>query len=344
MKLSGYLFFGTIHQLDTHILEIVNEEDTPKFRYLVLDFSGVSGIDYSAAEAFLKFKRILLGLKVHLLVCGLEGAGRETISNTGLFDSDEMVDVENLDNADRWIHTFASTDEALEWSENQLLQTYYAKLRVIEKAAGIRKYFLMVAIIAASSSTSSIPFSQVSPRKAQAQIAASHVLKQDVSTCITQPELTSNLIHILNEISSNQTEPRPNIGRPVSNLDFVAMSGYFERVLVGRGQIWVPGDPSLDLYIVESGELESSVKDRQRWHVVETMLSGTMVGELELFSNQPRVSRLHATKDSVLWKMRADQYEEMSRVRPELALAFIRLAMNFVSVRLYNQTAHHHAL
>jgi CRP-like cAMP-binding protein len=67
--------------------------------------------------------------------------------------------------------------------------------------------------------------------------------------------------------------------------------------------LWNVGDVANELYIVESGELELSVKDKTRYHVIETLLHATMVGELEVFSNQARACKLVATTDSILWKM-----------------------------------------
>jgi SulP family sulfate permease len=113
LSLAGYLFFGTIHHLDSHIREILNLADQPKFRFLILDFRLITGVDYSAAEAFLKLKRLAMSLKVHIILCGLEGAGLVTIQNCGLFDVDDEVDVEEntLPEANRWIHMFPDIDE-----------------------------------------------------------------------------------------------------------------------------------------------------------------------------------------------------------------------------------------
>jgi CRP-like cAMP-binding protein len=85
--------------------------------------------------------------------------------------------------------------------------------------------------------------------------------------------------------------------------DFRRLASFFTRVEIGRGVVWNIGDSADELYIVESGQLELSVKDKDRYHVIETSLYATMIGELEVFSNQTRACKLVATTDSILWKM-----------------------------------------
>lgn len=142
------------------------------FRILILDFSHITGVDYSASEAFLKLKRVVLSLKIHLLLCGIEGAGLYTIQNCGLLDKDDgEVDLEGDNRNDRWIHNFSHMDDALEWSENMLLEAYYAKLETIDNIE-----------IPKSSPERSVPvrpllLSQASPRRKQLAIAASQALR-----------------------------------------------------------------------------------------------------------------------------------------------------------------------
>jgi SulP family sulfate permease len=186
LSLAGYLFFGTIHHLDSHIRKVLNVQENAKFRFLILDFRHITGVDYSAAEAFLKLKRLVLSLKVHLLVCGLEGAGLATIQNCGLFDFEE-VDVEEEGGGGRWIHIFNDIDEALEWSENMLLQTYYAKLDVI-KGMGVT--------IPSSPERPITLASLASPRKKEASYVAARVLRDEHSHAVNteKSDLTTTLV------------------------------------------------------------------------------------------------------------------------------------------------------
>lgn len=93
IKLQGFLFFGTISACETtirKILEAASWSSNP-IRFLVLDFSmasgalshfsggefarrlisaGFAGVDFSAAEAFVRIQRLLEDKGVTLVLCG----------------------------------------------------------------------------------------------------------------------------------------------------------------------------------------------------------------------------------------------------------------------------------
>jgi SulP family sulfate permease len=63
------MFFGTVNQLDKYVVNVITIE--PKTRFVVLDFSLISGVDYSGLESFLRIKRRLVQNNTHLVLCGL---------------------------------------------------------------------------------------------------------------------------------------------------------------------------------------------------------------------------------------------------------------------------------
>src|SRR6187402_1384425 len=72
-KLAGYLFFGTIVSAENEIRRLIEEKafhERP-IRYLVLDLQHVTGIDYSAAEAFSRLSRVLFKKGVTLYLSGV---------------------------------------------------------------------------------------------------------------------------------------------------------------------------------------------------------------------------------------------------------------------------------
>lgn len=119
MKLAGYLFFGTIVSVENKIRALLENEafrERP-IKFLIVDFSHVNGIDFSAAEAFTRIKRILGAKNVELIASGLSlstdvGSSLQTV---GLFDEDNKVQV------------FRDMNSALEYSENELLKTFYRR-------------------------------------------------------------------------------------------------------------------------------------------------------------------------------------------------------------------------
>ena len=125
--LQGYLFFGTIGQVERCIREALDQrawEQTP-IRFLVLDLKLVQGIDFSASEAFVRLKRLLKAKDVYLVLCNVD---LDTEIGHALWKAGMMHTEEEAGNN---LQCFAILNEALEWCENILLETYYAKHAVL---------------------------------------------------------------------------------------------------------------------------------------------------------------------------------------------------------------------
>ena len=114
IKLQGFMFFGTVNQLSTFIMDLIQDGNFVKF--VILDFSLISGVDYSGLETFLRIKTKMKESKTHLVFCGLQSI-EPALRKTGIFES--------LDDNAAYIHIFETLNDALEWCENQLLLTYY---------------------------------------------------------------------------------------------------------------------------------------------------------------------------------------------------------------------------
>ena len=116
MKLAGYLFFGTIVGVEKEIRGLIsNPFQVENIRFLVLDLYNVDGVDFSAAEAFTRVKRILNRKGIELIVCGfaIDGDIGKSLCNVGLFDTEDAV------------RYFESLNSALEYCENHLLKAFY---------------------------------------------------------------------------------------------------------------------------------------------------------------------------------------------------------------------------
>lgn len=115
LKLQGFQFFGTIGQVEQLIrraLDIASWHHNP-IRFLIIDFSLVTGVDFSAAEAFTRIQRLLDVKDVVLVFCGVTP------------DSDVGVALRSVDMwADRGlrVEVFASLNEALEWTESECMR------------------------------------------------------------------------------------------------------------------------------------------------------------------------------------------------------------------------------
>lgn len=118
MKLAGFLYFGTIRDVEAQIRLLLEETSkTRPIRFLVLDFYNVDGVDYSAAETFTLIYRILNKKGVQLVICGVnqESEAGKALRNVGLFEEVDGIEFSQ------------SLNSALWYCENELLKTFYAQ-------------------------------------------------------------------------------------------------------------------------------------------------------------------------------------------------------------------------
>ena len=107
----------------------------------------------------------------------------------------------------------------------------------------------------------------------------------------------------------------------------------FERITVAEGTVlWEQDDPPDGLYLIESGVLRAiySFPDRKD-AFEESMVGGTLAGELSALSNLPRNARVVVEKDAVLWKLSMEKLEELQKQHPKLAGVFIHLVLKGAS-------------
>ena len=113
MKLHGFIFFGTAHNLLTLIRQRM--ESAEPIRFLVLDFRLVTGLDTSALMSFLKLQRVAKNHDV-------------TVVYTNLPDS---IVTQLRVNGSPEVQIFSDLDHGIEWCENQIIA--YEGLPVKEK-------------------------------------------------------------------------------------------------------------------------------------------------------------------------------------------------------------------
>lgn len=128
IKVAGFLFFGTIVSVEEKIRDLIAEEaftQTP-IRYLIIDLRQVTGLDYSAGEAFNTISRLLDGKGIHLVLSGVDAdrALGHDLRAVGL--GEDSIDVAFL----------PDINTALELCENELLKTLYVDQEALACEAG----------------------------------------------------------------------------------------------------------------------------------------------------------------------------------------------------------------
>ena len=317
-KLAGYLFFGTIVSVEQRIRALLDEEafEQRPIRFLVVDLRHVTGIDFSAAEAFGRMDRVLAAKHVRLILCGVsteEGGVSEALRSAGFWDAEG-----------REGRTFVDLNSALESCENQLLQAFYSRrddLMQRPAAAPARRAIPMPGALDIGPDPSIS-----SPRRHHLQHVA-HTTLQDTDT-----GLPSRWQHF--------QPPLPLIlqtfqGLTTRNEDFwFAACAYFHRREVPAGTtLYRRGDAPDGFYLLEDGILRAAY-DLPQGTYYESMVAGTTCGELPFFSETDRTATVTAERDCALWSLDEAGWEALQRELPDVGQELLRISLKLTSERM----------
>lgn len=114
LRLQGFIFFGTADGLLARVRKRLEERQLAPVRFLLLDFSDVTGVDTTTIFSFVKLIRLAQQEGLILVL---------TEPVPGLLDQIEA----KISTADA-VHVFADLDRGLEWCEEQLLAAAGARV------------------------------------------------------------------------------------------------------------------------------------------------------------------------------------------------------------------------
>jgi SulP family sulfate permease len=122
-------------------------------------------------------------------------------------------------------------------------------------------------------------------------------------------------------------------------VDIALLLDYLERQEVGKNHyLMFQGDPSADLFFIESGKVRVVVElDNGRLMRVRTMEAGTVVGEIGLYLNQPRVASVVTEEPCVVYRCGAEALHRMQEENPTLASAFHEFMVRVLAERVTQQ-------
>ncbi|KAN0133449.1 Sulfate transporter family domain containing protein [Lactarius tabidus] len=306
MHLHGFLFFGTITHVEGTIRQLVAEPAwvLAPVRFLVLDFALVLGVDLSAAEALVRVQRLLSGRKVVLVICGAgDGKVLSALDSVGLF---ELPDVE----------LFTSYNDAMEWTENVYLRAWFDSNGAETKPIALpgRQDGVYMDL------QQSLPHS---PRRAQLRDAGWRIIAKGTSIPSPQRPNTNTTrlpLHTLEQAFSPYTTDRTLLEQ---------LASYFERIAVPEGYVvWKQGEPADGLYVVGTGVLRATYQFAPHTPAIEeSMVPGTLAGELSGLAGLPRNATVVAERPAVLWRLSTDSLRELEDKKPDLARDFTALVL-----------------
>lgn len=113
LTLQGFIFFGTAQRLVEHVQEKIAFPDSPRMRYLVLDFRLVTGIDSSASFSISKLGQVVEGKEIQLVFTQLP----EKILQR--WQQEISADAA----PGNW-HLFPDLDAGIAWCQDQMIEQF----------------------------------------------------------------------------------------------------------------------------------------------------------------------------------------------------------------------------
>lgn len=323
VKLGGYLFFGSIVNVEKKVRALIDAEAFAAWpiRFLVVELAHVTGIDFSAAEAFARMNRILHRRGVQMAVAGVSLGSDigKSLSMVGLFvegGSDPSVPPPKV---------YEDLNGALEACENELLMVLTEKQRyAAQDEAGSPP------ILIPDSGTEPVP---VSPLDAWIGTPRQNQLHQAATTTITENPRESRRWQSLKQ-------PLPLLMQAFQELTdkdeafwFRAVPYFVQRDFV-KGQIlYTRGDRPDGFYLLQSGILRAEYfLEQGNYH--ESIVAGTTCGELPFFSDTERTSRVIAERDCTAWLLTPDHWEELQAKEMDVAKELLKVSMKLSAERM----------
>ena len=372
VKLAGYLFFGTIVAVEKEIRHLIEEETFKQqpIRFLILDFFHVTGLDFSAAEAFTRMSRILSRRHVEMILSTINLAGEigKSLTMVGLLD--------DMDNEESGVpEVFEDLNKALESCENKLLVAAFkersnmllARNQELSSLPGQRHESNPVAVPSAQGSRSSMSskgpddVTHASPRRGMLQRAITNTFHQQQQNLqqqeqsdhnqtiqtfstlpILQPLLLSSNPHLFPTPQkwSSFAQPLPLILQTFQDLtnhneDFWFRAvPFFSRCEYPAGTVlYSRGDAAAGFYLIQEGILRAEYEvDQGKYY--ESIVAGTTCGELPFFAETDRTGTVVAEKDCMAWLLTRKKWEELERKEDKVARELLRIGLKLTSERM----------
>jgi len=107
------------------------------------------------------------------------------------------------------------------------------------------------------------------------------------------------------------------------------LTPYFTRITVSPNQtLFHQNDPPDGLYLIERGSLRATYAyDDRRELIQETMVAGTIAGDLSTLSETRRNCTVVSEGEGVLWKMDSEGLRKLEEAEGEVARLFIKVVL-----------------
>jgi len=321
-KLAGYLFFGTIVSVEERVRALIDGdafEDRP-IRFLILDLNHVTGIDYSAAEAFNRINRLFSQKGVKLVMSGVDPDGPlgATLQAVGLGSDGNEVNL------------FPDLNSALESCENELLKIFYAsrETRTIRNAPHDSLEVPRSGFSRATNHSIDTQFS--SPRRNQLHRAATKLWEE--SPAEARYVNFKEPLRLILQTFSGLTEKNEDFW-------FKIVPFFVRKEYIAGTILFHCGESATGFYLLESGILRADyILPQGRYF--ESIVAGTTCGELPFFSETDRTATVQAERDCVTWLLDRDAWGRLQKAEPDVAQELLRVSLKLTSERMSSVTSY----
>ncbi|KAH9902225.1 sulfate transporter family protein [Xylariomycetidae sp. FL2044] len=316
IKLSGFLFFGTIVGVEEKIRDLISDDvfEEHPIRYIILDLWHVTGIDFSAGEGFNTISRLLHRKGVSLLISGKDAdskVGRD-LRAVGLGSDD--VDVKFM----------PDLNSALESCENEQLKTFYARqeaLRVSRPSSSTN-----LDVPNKGQLTQPLEMLSQSPRRNHLHQAARTVLTQHEIRRATRWQSISEPLRLMLQVFHDVSDKNEDFW-------FRAKPYFTRREFVASTVLYRRGEQANGFYLLERGELRADY-DTPQGRLSEPIVQGTTCGEFPFFSETDRTATVSAVKNCVVWVMDRGSWARLQKEEQEVAQELLRVSLKLTTERV----------
>ncbi|KAF5516099.1 Uncharacterized protein CGCS363_v000574 [Colletotrichum siamense] len=324
VKLTGFLFFGTVVSVEEKIRALIDDgafAERP-IKYLILDLYHVTGLDYSAGEAFNTISRLLDNKGIILVISGKDAESEvgRNLRQVGLLGDDDIE-----------VTLLPDLNSALESCENELLKTLYASQQELRKN-NRHAPTANLDVPAAKSDGGSFDIVINSPRRNQLHEAARNALANTEPLGTTRWQSFKEPLRLMLQIFQGLSE---------KNEDFWFRAvGYFVKKEYRAGTVlFKRGEVAKGFYLVEHGILRCDY-DLPQGSLTESIVAGTTCGELPFFSETDRTATVTVDRDCVVWRMDKEGWERLQKDQPDVAQELLRMSLKLTSERMTSITSY----
>ena len=323
IKLTGYLFFGTIVSVEEKIRALLEDRAfaAKPIKFVVLDLWHVSDLDYSAGEAFNTISRLLNNKEVILVLSGVEAE-----SQLG-----RNLRAVGLGHAGIEVMMLPDLNSALESCENELLKTLYARQEELNSSKRLATATLDVPQPTKSEFSSfDAPFN--SPRRSHLAEAAHDAITSAENQRPTMWQSFKEPLRLMLQVFQGLTSKNEDFWFPATK--------HFKRVEHTAGTVlFRRGERANGFYLVERGILRAEYDLPQGW-LCESIVAGTTCGELPFFSETNRTATAQVERDCVVWLLDREGWDKLQADEPEIANELLRISLKLTSERMTSITSY----